>query len=259
MLAIFAVLAVSCGAEGAAPERSVTTEAVRSDPSEEPVELDIAGGGGSSTTLLPGEPALLDEVTTTPLSAGAYRTGVFEPAFTFEAPDGLHLLIQVPYGLGLAPEPTATMDVDAEVFSISRLEDVEVPEPVIRAPGEQKEKLWEPVPEDLVGWLTGVESLQATTPRPVNIGGLDGMAFDFAVDLPDDLKPCTPIGVPCVILFRHTPTGVSTFFPDNKIGRMWVLESDSEPLIIVGETQPGPNAEEWLETVEEIVDTIDFG
>lgn len=257
-IAVIAVIALSCGSEGgegAASDQRGDSESTATDTTETTLELDISGGD-SRSTLPTGDPVDLDDPVLSPLAGGTYRTGIFEPAFTFTVPDGLHLLTQVPYGLGLAPDPTALIDLDAKVFSATRLEDVQVPVPVIREPGE--EKAWGPLPEDIVGWLTDIEVLEITASAPVTVGGLDGTVLDFTVDLPDDSSPCTPINVPCVILFRHSPTGVSTFYPDNQIVRMWVLESAREPVLLIAESPPTADAQKWLDTGAEIVSTIEF-
>lgn len=253
---LFGVLALSCSAEDEASgqrQEHGSTPATTTEPTH---ELDLSGGDSPSTAPA-GEPVDLNESVLSPLPGGTYRTGVFKPAFTFTVPDGLHLLVQLPYGLGLAPDPTATIDVDADVFSVSRLEDVQVQDPVLPDPGEKAVLV--PVPDDIVGWLTDIAYLKTSTPEPVTVGGLEGMVLDFTVDLPDDRAECTPILVSCILLFHHTPSGVWTFYPDNKIVRMWVLDSDREPVLIIAETTPRTDADEFLDEAEEIVSTIDFG
>lgn len=253
---LFGVLALSCSSEDGASGQRQVRESTRATTTEPAHELDLSGGDSPSTAP-DGEPVDLNESMLSPLPAGTYRTGVFEPAFTFTVPDGLHLLVQLPYGLGLAPDPTATIDVDADVFSVSRLEDVQVQQPVLPDPGEEAVPV--PVPDDIVGWLTDIEYLKTSAPEPVTVGGLEGMVLDFTVDLPDDRGPCTPILVRCILLFHHTPTGVWTFFPDDKIARIWVLDSDREPVLIIAETTPGTDADKFLDEAEQIVSTIDFG
>jgi len=178
-----------------------------------------------------------------PILEGKYATEEFEPAFSFRIEERGW---QMPF-----PEEQNSLGIGTRSSSIVFLN-----VPRVYDPNELRQETQEPAPEDMVAWIEHHPWLEASTPRPASVGGIEGQQIDVtAARLPKD--PPQVCGGPCVLLFAwdnlSSPFWIAL---DEKI-RFVILEAvEGETVTITVSTTPDqfdsalPQAERFLDSVE---------
>ncbi len=113
------------------------------------------------------------------LDAGTYTTSVFDPAITYEVPDGWFNSEDLPGNFGLHRDVDDQSGVQGGSY-IGIYQDAraaaqscaETPEPGVGTSAEE-----------MMAWITSLPGVTASEPEAVNIGGLDGLSTDLSPDL----------------------------------------------------------------------------
>jgi len=177
------------------------------------------------------------------ISEGEYATEEFEPAFSFRIEERGW---QVPL-----PEGQNTLSIGTKSSLIAFLNVARVYDPTELGQGTQ-----EPAPEDLVAWIEQNPWLDASTPQPASLGGVEGQQVDVtAARLPKDHSQFC--GGPCVPLFSSRNPPLPFWIGlDEKI-RFVILENvKGETVTIAVDTAPDqfdnflPRAEKILYSIE---------
>jgi hypothetical protein len=190
------------------------------------------------------------------LDPGEFRSTVLDPAISFEV-----------------TEPGWTWDYSAGSFRIMAdpfHEELHSPDGIyfLRDPAiasQDCEETEEPgvgrSVKNLVAWLEAAPGLRVTDPKPVTIGGLDGMMLDLRLD-PGWSRPCFwSDKMPAVpLIFRGAAVGGYNWamIPDMSL-RWYVLDSADEVIVINLEDGPGGVTRDDLLTAgTEIIDSLTF-
>jgi Tol biopolymer transport system component len=181
------------------------------------------------------------------IDAGTYTTALFEPSITYTVPDGwvnredlpgnflLHLDGDERY-VGIYRDATAPLDCE------------ETPDPDVGTSVEA----WS-------DWLTSHPGLVTTEPQPVNVGGLDGVYIDIGLD-PEWTATCPfSQGEPVVpFIFGGGPSFLHHVILPGFEERLYLLNHNGGNIAI--EVGPeGGSLPDYLELVEPIIDSIEFG
>ena len=218
ILILFAVVVVSAGACGAGGS--------------------TARDHGDATTARTGE---LPEPGSIP--EGKYATEEFEPAFSFEIEERGW---QMPF-----PEEQNSLGIGTRSSSIVFLN-----VPRVYDPNELRQETQEPAPEDMVAWIKHHPWLEASTPRPASVGGVEGQQIDVtAARLPKD--PPQVCGDPCVLLFAWDNLSSPFWIALDEKTRFVILEEvEGETVTITVSSSPDqfdkalPQAEKVLDSVK---------
>jgi hypothetical protein len=177
----------------------------------------------------------------------APTTTTFQPSITYTVPDGwvnredlpgnflLHLDGDERY-LGIYHDATAPLECE------------EAPAPGVG----QSVEAWS-------DWLTSHPGLVTTEPQPVNVGGLDGVYIDIALD-PEWTVTCPySEGQPVVpFIIGGGPSFLHHVILPGYEERIYLLNYNGGNIAI--EVGPeGTSLPEYLELVEPIIDSIEFG
>jgi len=177
------------------------------------------------------------------ISEGEYATEEFEPAFSFEMEEHGW---QVPL-----PEERNSLGIGTRSGLLVFLN-----MPRVFDPNELRQETQQPAPEDLVAWIEHHPWLDASTPQPASVGGVEGQQVDVtAAKLPKDHPQVC--GGPCVLLFAsNSPSSPFWIELDEKI-RFVILEKEKgETVTIAVDTTPDqfdnflPRAEKILYSIE---------
>lgn len=187
------------------------------------------------------------------LDAGTYTTSVFDPAITYEVPDGWFNSEDLPGNFGLHRDVDDQSGVQGGSY-IGIYQDAraaaqscaETPEPGVGTSAEE-----------MMAWITSLPGVTASEPEAVNIGGLDGLSTDLA---PGDELPCTfdgHSGTPIII-----GSGVSSLHHTLLEGmamRLIVLDwADKNVTIEITSIDEDIPAADYRALVAPIVESIQF-
>jgi hypothetical protein len=190
-----------------------------------------------------------------PLEPGTYRTRVFEPGIRYTVPDGWVNAEDLPGNFLLHRE-----DDPQDGFTGGSYLGIYAD---IRAPHACKEAWADGVghtPAALAQWYVDHPGLAASEPRPVEVGGLEGLMVD--VPLAEDWKGRCPWSqgnpvVPVIIgggasdLFHVSLREIDV--------RLILLEwKDANLTIEVTNVHEQHSQREWLAMVEPILDSLEF-
>lgn len=177
------------------------------------------------------------------LQPGVYRSEEFEPSLSFrvgegweyepiEASDELHIVREHGTGgLGFV--------VSHEVYKPTKTGTPNVVE----------------APRDLVGWFQRHPYLRTSEPKPVTVGGVEGVRFDVSVvdDLPDDHRGRCGSG--CVDLGRLS-SGSETFLGEGYKLRLTVLEDVEGKTVSIGFASSAGDFDKFAPEAQKVVDSV---
>jgi hypothetical protein len=162
LLALLAVVVAGCGADGSEEASSATPRATPAKTAERPACPNPEGG------------ACLGQ-----LKAGTYRTTVFSPRITYRVPGGWQNFEDTPGNFLLVPPGQSLEGVNAgtsdfvgvySAVAAAAQDCSEAPAPNVRE-----------TPAAIARWMTRLPGANATTPRPVKVGGLRGVVLDLSM------------------------------------------------------------------------------
>jgi hypothetical protein len=109
-------------------------------------------------------------------------------------------------------------------------------------------------PEDLVGWHQHHPYLRTSKPKPVTVGGVEGVRFDVEVDeLPDDyFGRC---GSGCVDVARLS-SGSQTFLGEGYKLRLTILEDVEGKTVELGFVSSASDFDEFAPEAQKVIDTV---
>ncbi len=128
-----------------------------------------------------------------PLDPGTYRSQVFQPAVTFTLPAGWWIPSDTSDYLGLMPVSSDIIGVHLFRDPLPASQTLDCP--VSPEPGVGTAAL------AMVTWMRGLPGLVTTNPKPITVGGLQGIEIDLAIT--DGWTASCPFanGLPTVPLF----------------------------------------------------------
>jgi hypothetical protein len=130
--------------------------------------------------------------------------------------------------------------------------------PRVYDPNKLKQETQEPAPEDLVAWLEQHPWLEASTPRPASVGGVEGQQIDVtAARLPKDHPQIC--GGPCALLFASdAPSSPFASGLDEKIRFVILEEVEGETVTIAIDTSPDDQFDNALPQAEKILNSVEW-
>jgi hypothetical protein len=178
------------------------------------------------------------------ISEGKYATEVFEPAFSFRIEERGW---QVPL-----PEDQNSLGISTRSSLIVFLN-----VPRVFDPAELRQETQEPAPEDLVAWIEHHPWLDASTPQPASVGGVEGQQVDVtAARLPKDHSQVC--GGPCVPLFAWDNLSSPFWIGLDEKVRFVILDKvKGETVTIAIDTTPD-QFENFLPRAERILDSVEW-
>ncbi len=113
-------------------------------------------------------------------------------------------------------------------------------------------------PKDMVGWFQRHPYLKTSKPKPVTVGGVEGVQFDAVVEVPEDYSGMC--GADCVDMAVLTSgTGLIAWVEEIK-ERVIVLEdAKGETVIIDFGAPPGKKFDEFTSESQKMLDTAKWG
>ena len=175
------------------------------------------------------------------LSPGTHRSEEFEPSFSFNVGEGwTNLPPEMPDDLALVWGQTGFLGF----FKAQG----------VYKPTERYEQV--DAPKDLVGWLRRHPYLRTSTPKPVEVGGIEGERLDVVVgDLPEGhVGACGP---DCVDLFRlsdGSALGAGKGFKYRAI----VLEDVKGETVIIGFGGPAGEFSGFAPEAQKVLDGVQW-
>jgi len=202
-----------------------------------------AAGGGGGGAEVEGEQA---EARTLPeygdLSPGKYTTDEFKPAFSFE-------VIGEGWVVGGAEErDVLDMKLGAEGPLLSFVNEQRVFDP-----SRPRDLVAVSAPEDLAAWLRRHPYLRTDDPRPVTVGGVEGVRLDATVA---DV-PASECGETCLGLYEVSPDIDWVLYEEEKV-RFIVLEDVGGERVTIGVAAPAADFEEFLPKAQQVIDTVEW-
>jgi len=127
------------------------------------------------------------------LQAGTYRSQAFQPQVTYTLPDGWWLPADTPDYLGLQPVSSELIGIHLFRDPLPASQDLSCP--IEPEPGVGGAAL------ALVNWARSLPGFVSSNPKPVSLGGLQGIQIDLAIAA--GWTPSCPFanGLPTVPLF----------------------------------------------------------
>ena len=177
------------------------------------------------------------------LRPGQYRTGDFEPPFSF----GI--------GEGWTNEPPEMSDALLLTRGYERwLVFTNVQEVFVYKPTKASSQTVVEAPEDMIGWFMRHPQLRTSEPERVEVGGIEGARFDAVVgDLPEDyFGEC---GSGCVDLFR-VGGAYPVFLLEEDRASFVVLEDVKDETVTVGVLGPAAEFDDHVPEAQEVLDTV---
>lgn len=162
------------------------------------------------------------------LTAGRHTSQVFEPAISFDVPDGWSNHEDEARGYVLyAPGSVPAASEFGARDKIAILPDVASTPKGCEAPGPDAGES----AQDIARWMTSRENLLATAPAPISVGGLSGFVVDVRLD-PAAIPECFP--VPGVILFHGLgpSEGVEDGIVAGTVMRFYLLDHGDDVVAI---------------------------
>jgi hypothetical protein len=109
-------------------------------------------------------------------------------------------------------------------------------------------------PRDLVGWFQRHPYLRTSEPKPVTVGGVEGVRFDVVVDdLPDDHRGRCGSG--CVDIGRLS-SGSETFLGEGYKLRLTVLEDVEGKTVSIGFASSAGDFDKFAPEAQKVVDSV---
>lgn len=235
---VMLVLAAACGSDGS-NELAVSA----ADPTA------LATAEPTSPTPNPSQPGCPNShggVCLGPLDAGTYTTKSFAPAVTYTVPDGWTNLED------LSGNFLLEMPNDTRYLAIFQN---------VRAPAECEETWADGVGtsiDDIAGWLTNHPGLATTEPKPVTVGGLEGIYVDISLD-PEWTVTCPySDGLPIVpFIIGDGVSQVHHVILPGFEERLYLLDWNGKNVAI--EVGPeGTSLEKYLNDVLPIIESLKF-
>jgi hypothetical protein len=176
------------------------------------------------------------------LQPGEYRSEEFEPSLSFRVGEGWQYV---------PPEASDELHIAREQgtgalgFSVTH----EVYKPTKTGTPNVVE-----APEDLVGWHQHHPYLRTTEPKPVTVGGVEGVRFDVKVDdLPDDYHGVCGSG--CVDVARLS-SGSQTFLGEKYTLRLTILEDMEGKTVELGFVSSAGDFDGFAPEAQKVIDTV---
>jgi hypothetical protein len=176
------------------------------------------------------------------LQPGVYRSEEFEPSLSFRVGEGWgYVPIEASDELQIVREHgTGGLGfvVSHEVYKPTKTGTPNVVE----------------APRDLVGWFQHHPYLRTSEPKPVTVGGVEGVRFDVVVDdLPDDhVGRC---GSGCVDIGRLS-SGSETFLGEGYKLRLTVLEDVEGKTVSIGFASSAGDFDKFAPEAQKVVDSV---
>jgi hypothetical protein len=186
------------------------------------------------------------------LQPGQYRTEEFEPSFSFRI------------GKGWKNDPPEAFDVLLLGQKTGGVGAVNVQR--VYEPSKSGRPIVVNTPKDLAGWLEHHPYLKTSDPKPVRVGGVEGLQVDVAVakDLPEDYHSgvCSPIAEheECVDLFRLSTHHSPVFVWEGDKLRLIVLQNRlSGQTVALGYASRSTHFDRFAPEAQKVIDTIEWG
>jgi hypothetical protein len=176
------------------------------------------------------------------LQPGVYRSEEFEPSLSFRV------------GEGWAYEPIEASD-QLQIFREQGTGGLGfgVPHHVYKPTKTGTPNVVE-APEDMLGWYQHHPYLRTTEPKPVTVGGVEGVRFDMVVDdLPDGYRGRCGSG--CVDGARLR-SGSQTFLGEGYKIRLTILEDVEGKTVELGFACWGGEFEAFAPEAQKVIDSV---
>jgi hypothetical protein len=200
--------------------------------------LALSACGGGEQEIQP-RPLPEDEKA---LQPGVYRSEEFEPSLSFRV------------GEGWAYEPIEASD-QLQIFREQGTGGLGfgVPHHVYKPTKTGTPNVVE-APEDMLGWYQHHPYLRTTEPKPVTVGGVEGVRFDMVVDdLPDGYRGRCGSG--CVDGARLR-SGSQTFLGEGYTLRLTILEDVEGKTVELGFACWGGEFEAFAPEAQKVIDSV---
>ena len=177
------------------------------------------------------------------LRPGKYRTGTFEPAFSFEVVDkgwvlgGSEERTLVEMRRGVAGPLVAFISTE-RVFNPSKVSELDEM----------------PAPEDMVAWLQRHPYLETEDPRPAVVGGVEGTRLDAVVAS----VPATECGGNCLGLFTDREATYDWVVYEEERLRFVVLGEVGGERVTIAMEAPAADFEGFLPKAQEVLETVEW-
>jgi hypothetical protein len=176
------------------------------------------------------------------LQPGVYRSEEFEPSLSFRVGEGWgYVPIEASDELQIVREHgTGGLGfvVPSEVYKPTKTGTPNVVE----------------APRDLVGWFQRHPYLRTSKPKPVTVGGVEGVRFAVVVDdLPDDHRGRCGSG--CVDIGRLS-SGSETFLGEGYKLRLTVLEDVEGKTVNIGFASSAGDFDKFAPKAQKVVDSV---
>jgi hypothetical protein len=197
----------------------------------------LACGGDEERAAAPAKPSVtpFPTIDRADLEPGTeYTTQQFKPSITLTLPDGEWIAAGADSPDHVEIEPTPEDPVDSSAFAFHHITRVFDPAQGGVTPGDAV-----PGPEDFAEWLTTHPHLRATTPKPVEALGLNGVQIDVRVksSQPRKYKDCGKVLGDCVVMFVGKVEPI--VYGSQSLGRFLVLEQpDGKQLVVEEYVEP---------------------
>lgn len=190
-----------------------------------------------------------------PLEPGQYRTSTFQPAITYTVPTGWTNTEDLPGNFLLHLQ----QDEQDGTLGGSYLGIYQN----IHAAAITCDEAWEEgigtTPTDLVAWYQSVPGLVVSEPRPVNVGGLDGLQIDLGLEPGvDTCRYDTYEGIPLII-----GNGVSALhhviLHELDVRLVILGWGDGNVTLEITNVKQQHSAGAFRAALQPIIDSLDFG
>jgi hypothetical protein len=178
------------------------------------------------------------------LQPGVYRSKEFEPSFSFRVGAGWEY---VPPEASDMLTIRRTDETGGLGFAVTR----EVYQPSKTGTPNVVE-----APKDFVDWLQRHPYLRTTEPRPITVGGVEGVRVDVMVEgLPDDYRG--RCGSDCVDIGRLS-TGSETLLGEGYKLRLTVLDDMQGKPVSIGIVSPASDFDGFAPEAQKVIDTVQW-
>lgn len=237
MKVLASILALALGLAGCAGTAAPTEAGPAAAASEQTLGSSPGTAPVQSGALPSSAPSLETEVVCEPsptnacvgdLSAGHHTSQVFQPAISFDVPDGWSNHEDEARGYVLyAPGSRPPESEFGARNKIAILPDVASTPKACGTPGPDAGES----AQDIALWMAEREHLSVTAPVPVSVGGLSGFVVDVRL-APDAPNECFP--VPGVILFHGLgpSEGVDEGIVAGTVMRIYLLDHEDDVVAI---------------------------
>jgi hypothetical protein len=181
-----------------------------------------------------------------PLPAGRYATEEFEPAMSFTLEKGWTR------GGAELPDIWDLRDLEDDAFWVVFSSAEEVYDPK----GPERVKI-APAPEDMVAWLRANPHLEPEEPKPVSVGGEEGVRFDAVVTGAVE----TPLCPGCVDLplFRYSDGETAGVEKGEKIRFIVVEDVGGGETVTIFVESSVQGFDGFLPKAQKVIDSVKWG